>query len=183
MDNTVHGILQARILEWLAVPFSRGSSQPRDQTQVSHIAGEFFTSWVTREAKEYWSGQPIPSPADLPNPWTEPGSFALQADSLPTELWGKPKVTQLVNKSLNLNSGLGILNSVLFIRVKEVKVQECCTSKLIWTQPHSKGKSRQAVLVDCSADSILGQNPSPIFIGCVTLGSFTPLSEPQFFHP
>ena len=56
MDNTVCGILQARILEWLAVPFSRGSSQPRDQTQVSHIAGEFFTSWVTREAEEYWSG-------------------------------------------------------------------------------------------------------------------------------
>ena len=44
MDYTVHGILQARILEWVAVPFSRGSSQPRDQTQVSHIAGGFFTS-------------------------------------------------------------------------------------------------------------------------------------------
>ena len=40
----VHGILQARILEWVAFPSSRGSSQPRDQTQVSHIAGRFFTS-------------------------------------------------------------------------------------------------------------------------------------------
>jgi len=40
---SVHGILQARILEWVAIPFSRGSSQPRDQTQVSHIAGGFFT--------------------------------------------------------------------------------------------------------------------------------------------
>ena len=39
MDYTVHGILQARILEWVVIPFSRGSSQPRDQTQVSHIAG------------------------------------------------------------------------------------------------------------------------------------------------
>ena len=47
MDCIVHGILQARILEWVAFPFSRGSSQPRDQTQVSHIAGEFFTSWAT----------------------------------------------------------------------------------------------------------------------------------------
>ena len=37
------GILQARILEWVALPSSRGSSQPRDQTQVSHIAGRFFT--------------------------------------------------------------------------------------------------------------------------------------------
>ena len=50
MDYTVHGILQARILEWVAFPFSRGSSQPRDQTQVSWIAGRFFTSWATREA-------------------------------------------------------------------------------------------------------------------------------------
>ena len=44
MDHTVHRILQARILEWVAIPFSRVSSQPRDQTQVSHIAGGFFTS-------------------------------------------------------------------------------------------------------------------------------------------
>ena len=50
MDYTVHGILQARILEWVAFPFSRGSAQRRDQTQVSHIAGRFFTSWATREA-------------------------------------------------------------------------------------------------------------------------------------
>ena len=44
MDYTVHGILQARILEWVAFPFSRRSSQSRDQTQVSRIAGGFFTS-------------------------------------------------------------------------------------------------------------------------------------------
>ena len=48
--NPVHGILQARILEWVAFSFSRGSSQPRDQTQVSCIARRFFTSWATREA-------------------------------------------------------------------------------------------------------------------------------------
>ena len=46
-----YGILQARILEWVAFPFSRGSFQPMDQTQVSHIAGGFFTSWATREAQ------------------------------------------------------------------------------------------------------------------------------------
>ena len=44
MDCIVHGILQARILEWVVFPFSRGSSQPRDQTQVSLIVGRFFTS-------------------------------------------------------------------------------------------------------------------------------------------
>ena len=50
MDYTAHGILQARIREWVAIPFSRGSSQPRDCTQVSRLAGGFFTSWGTREA-------------------------------------------------------------------------------------------------------------------------------------
>ena len=43
--SSVHGILQARILEWVAVPSSRGSSWPRDQTWVSCIAGRFFTAW------------------------------------------------------------------------------------------------------------------------------------------
>ena len=51
----VHGILQARILEWVAIPFSRGSSQPRDQTQVSCIAGRFFTVWATRADPPYAS--------------------------------------------------------------------------------------------------------------------------------
>ena len=50
------GILQARILEWVAISFSRGSSQPRDQSQVSCIAGGFFTFWATREAQEYLRG-------------------------------------------------------------------------------------------------------------------------------
>ena len=49
IDYTVQGILKARILEWIAIPFSRGPSQPRDLTQVSRIAGSFFTSWATRE--------------------------------------------------------------------------------------------------------------------------------------
>ena len=55
--SSVHGILQARILEWAANPFSRGSSRPRDWTCVSCIAGRFFTIWATREdsnlQKEY----------------------------------------------------------------------------------------------------------------------------------
>ena len=51
--SSVRGILQARILEWVAVPFSRGSSQSRDRTQVSHIAGRFFTIWATGEVHIY----------------------------------------------------------------------------------------------------------------------------------
>ena len=48
--SSVHGSLQARILEWEAIPFSTGSSPPRDWTQVSHIAGRWFNLWATREA-------------------------------------------------------------------------------------------------------------------------------------
>ena len=53
MNYIAHGIFQARILEWVAFPFSKGSFQPRDQTQVSHIAGGFFTNSATREVQEY----------------------------------------------------------------------------------------------------------------------------------
>ena len=77
--------------EWVAFPFSKVSSQPRDWTQVSPIAGGFFTSWATSESQEYWSEEPIPSPADLPNPEIKPVSPALQVDSLPNELSGKPR--------------------------------------------------------------------------------------------
>ena len=46
---SVHGIFQARVLEWVAISFPRGSSQPRDGTWVSHIVGRRFTIWATRE--------------------------------------------------------------------------------------------------------------------------------------
>ena len=72
-----------------AVPFSPVSSQPWDQTQVFLIAGGFFTNLAT--GKKYWSGQPIPSLGYLPNSGIKPRSPALQADSLPTELYqGSP---------------------------------------------------------------------------------------------
>ena len=54
--SSVHGILQARTLEWVAMPSSRGSSWPRDGTQVSHIAGGFFTLWATKPL--YSKGDP-----------------------------------------------------------------------------------------------------------------------------
>ena len=90
-DYTVHRILQARILEWVAFPFSRGSSQLRDWTQVSHIAGGCFTSWATRAAHQLFSLVPFTcyvlscsvvsdslwphglQPARLLCPWDSPG--------------------------------------------------------------------------------------------------------------
>ena len=58
----VHRILQARILQWVAIPFSRGSSQPRDWTQVSCIAGRLFTIWATREAFQLVISKQLCSP-------------------------------------------------------------------------------------------------------------------------
>ena len=49
---SVHGISQARILKWVAISFSRGSSQPRDQTQVSCNEGSFFTNWAGKPSLE-----------------------------------------------------------------------------------------------------------------------------------
>ena len=63
-DSSVHGILQARILEWVAIPFLRQLCQPRDWTWVFCIAGRFFTVWATRDARQCrgygldsWSGK------------------------------------------------------------------------------------------------------------------------------
>ena len=52
-NSSVHGVFQARTLEWVAISFSRGSSRPRDWTRVSRIAGRHFTIWATREAGNY----------------------------------------------------------------------------------------------------------------------------------
>ena len=116
----VHGISQARILEWVAISFIRGSSWPRDWTWVSCIAGRFFTTeppgkvkvkslspvrlfatlWTVAyqappsmgfSRQGYWSGLSFSSPGDLANPGIEPGSPTLQADALTSEPPGKPE--------------------------------------------------------------------------------------------
>ena len=53
--SSIHGVFQARVLEWVAIPFSRACSQPRDRTWVSHTAGRFFTLWATREADGFFT--------------------------------------------------------------------------------------------------------------------------------
>ena len=113
--SSAHGILQAKMLEWVAISFSRGSFYPSNRTHVSCIAGRFFTDWTRREALKViivqlclilwpyglcnmefsrpvcWSGSPFLSPGDLPNPGIKPRFPSLQADSLPAESPGKPK--------------------------------------------------------------------------------------------
>ena len=55
--SSVHGIIQVRILDWAAIPFSRRSSQPTDRTWVSWIAGRFFIIWATREARKLFKAK------------------------------------------------------------------------------------------------------------------------------
>ena len=78
--SSVHGILQARILEWVAMPFSRGSSPSRDQTQVSSITGRFFTVWVT------WETQILMRAGT--HPQTEPQGTVAQAWHRPCHFLG-----------------------------------------------------------------------------------------------
>ena len=85
--SSAHGIFQARIREWVAIPFSRGSSQPRDWTQVSCIVGRFFTIWATREALEWVA---ISLSKSLPDLGIEPASPALAGRFFTAEPLGKP---------------------------------------------------------------------------------------------
>ena len=116
--SSVQGILQARILKRVAIFFSRGCSQPRDQTCVSRIGRQIlccccccclfrcFSHVLQCDPMDYslpgssvhgilqaryWSGLPCPPPWDLPNPGIEPRSPALEAGSFPSEPQGKPK--------------------------------------------------------------------------------------------
>ena len=105
------GILQA-ILEGVAMYSSRGSYQPRDRTQVSHIAGGFFTDWDTRQAQEHCSRQSVPSPGDCPDPGIKPGSPAMQADSLLARLPQKhlPPIEQPKDQDAPLKSSESLKN-------------------------------------------------------------------------
>ena len=104
-DYTVHGILQARILEWVAFPFSMRSSQPRDQTQVSLIAGGFFTSWATRKVVT----------------WTKNHLWVGADNSGVLFHWAIPLV-------LNSSPFKLVLSSFKLISVKHQKAtQFCCT--------------------------------------------------------
>ena len=107
MDYRVHGILRARILEWVAYPFSRGSSQPRDQTQISHTAGDSLWSEPPEKPKNTGVGNHYHFSRGSSQPGIEPRSPALQADSSPSELPGKPtECSQIEDKNILLSEKL-----------------------------------------------------------------------------
>ena len=118
--SSVHGILQARILEWVVIPFSRGSSWHRHPTQVSYISGRFFTLWATGKPKEGWAvknwcfqivvlEKTLESPLDCKTepvnpegnqPWIFIGKTGTEAKA-PT-LWPPDAKSWLIGKTLML---------------------------------------------------------------------------------
>ena len=108
-SSSFHRILQARILEWVDIPFSRGSFWPRDQTQVFHNAGRFFTIWAIRKAPLLNLGIlqarilawiAISLSGESSYPAVESWSPILQADSLPLCNQGKPNYGTFLYKNL-----------------------------------------------------------------------------------
>ena len=96
----VHGILQARILEWLAIPFSRGSSWPKDQTQVSWTAGRFFTIWAYQYQYQFscsivsyslWPHEPQQARPPCPSP-----TSGIHPNPCPLSRWCHPTISSSV---------------------------------------------------------------------------------------
>ena len=106
--SSVHGIVQARMLAWVAIPFSRGFSQPRDRTLVSCIAGKFFTVWVTRKALYYcyyyyyfWP-RSMWNLSSLTTDWTHV-PCTQSAESQPLDHQGSWHGRQLLNRRITLS--------------------------------------------------------------------------------
>ena len=104
MDYIFHGILQARILEWVKV-------KVKSLSRVRLFATPWTVAYQAPRSmgfsrQEYWSGLPFPSPGDLPNPGIEPGSPALQTDTLPSEPLGSLSLLQWIFLTQELNQGI-----------------------------------------------------------------------------
>ena len=91
--SSVHGVFQAIVLEWIAISFSRGSSQPRDWTRVSCISGRFVTVWATREAHvnhlwaQFWESHPLVIPRSISLPFLQVPNLFLRGLPLPGPLY------------------------------------------------------------------------------------------------
>ena len=114
------GFPHRKILEWVAMPSPMGSSQPRDQTQVSRIAGRFFTTWATRKVPEYCVAYPFSRGSLWPQ--NQNGVFCVgKADSLRAELQGS---TFFVSTS----SYFQIISSLAHFTSKDKDMSACTVS-------------------------------------------------------
>ena len=108
-SSSVHELFQARILEWVAIPFSRGSSQPRDWTLISHLAGRFFTICATRKALTWDGFQCLQNGSKILPCMSlegEPGSCLAALLFLTVFLFSLYALPSLVSNYLNLSVGI-----------------------------------------------------------------------------
>ena len=137
---SVHGILQARILEWVAIPISRGSFQPWNRSWVSHIAGRFFSVWATREAQKY--ACLVAGRQKLGN-----GSMKLVKKYL-RKLGRVSAVSIIMQWQLEKGEQRTSLQTVsLHACMRAILLQSCSTLSTLWTMTHQAplymGFSRQ----------------------------------------
>ena len=137
--SSVHGILQARILECVAIPFFRGSSQPRNQTWVSCIAGRFFTVWATREAICLVLSKAIPFGSFLQTWWHfTPGERVSNYNTVISLgiLDIKPVCSPYLNSTISLFSSFFIFPDLVFCQGSYIVLKVCpCLSvwiSVIW---------------------------------------------------
>ena len=117
--SSVHWILQARLLEWVTISFSRGSSRPRDQTQVSHMGGRCFNLWATREAQFHSSHTLSKECSKFSNPeFSSTWAVNLQIFKLDLEKGDEPEI--------KLPTSTGSLN-------KQERSRKTSTSALLTT--------------------------------------------------
>ena len=139
MDSTVHEILQSRILEWVAFSFSRGSSQTRDQTQVSCIVGGFFTSWATREAQEDWRS-PFLQRSSQPRNWTRVSSIAGGFFAN----WATREAHTIYNPLINIKQVFLLKYFALvaqWLRI-HLPMQETQVQSLVWVDPTCREETK-----------------------------------------
>ena len=167
MNYTVHGILQARILEWVAYPFSRGFSRPRNWTRVSCIAGGFFTNWATREAHSLYSSaifrkeNPWPGLIFLPSHVVWLSSTASQCEQMFTHKAVITLCTRLEIQSPRVRGYLGILATPGMWTAIAVTSWGTGVGSMIWRWTDGSGRNT------CSSGSTLSAPPSGFSPSCL----------------
>ena len=146
--SSIHGLFQARVLEWVAISFSRGTSQPRNRTWVSHIVGRCFTIWTTRWILNHWHTREVPILFLTGKP--EPSNIIKSAFIWLNVQW-RLKIFILkekCRKSILFFLNWGIVASLVVQTVKNLPaMQETWIQSLGWEDPLEKGMATHSSIL------------------------------------
>ena len=134
--SSIHGIIQARILEWVCIPFSRGSFWPMDWTRVFCVAGRFFTIWATREASQYmrnilWTK----SKAQFGNFLQWLSEISLQWSII----YLMPNIVMKMEKLINTSRYPECEKNIYFCFIDYAKALDCVDHNKLWKIPKDMG--------------------------------------------